>query len=127
MADIVDLAREISVGQLCRVPALGVASAALKDLPILPMEQVVTPWYLRIVAEDKPGVLSAISLILSEQGISVEALIQKAPAEGETRVPVLGDLPGIGNLFKNKQRQTQKQEMLVFITPKVINDISAGR
>ena len=89
VADIVDLAREISAGQLCRVPALGVTSAALEDLPILPMEQVVTPWYLRIVAEDKPGVLSAISSILSEQGISVEALIQKAPAEGETRVPLV--------------------------------------
>ncbi len=89
VADIVDLAREISVGQACRVPALGVASACLAEVPIVPMADVVTPWYLRMVAEDKPGVLSQIASIFSEQGISIEALIQKAPAEGETRVPLI--------------------------------------
>jgi homoserine dehydrogenase len=89
VADIVDLARELSAGQFCRVPALGVATADLKALPVLPMEQVVTPWYLRIIAEDKPGVLSSIASIFSDHGISMEALIQKPPAEGETRVPLI--------------------------------------
>jgi homoserine dehydrogenase len=89
VADIVDLARELSAGQSCRVPALGVATADLKTLPVLPMEQVVTPWYLRIIAEDKPGVLSSIASIFSDHGISMEALIQKPPAEGETRVPLI--------------------------------------
>ena len=42
--------------------------------------------------------------------------------EAESKVPVLGDLPAVGNLFKNKTRSTRKQEMLVFITPKVISD-----
>jgi homoserine dehydrogenase len=89
VADIVDLARELSVGQVCRVPALGFADDSLQVLPIVPMEAVVTPWYLRMVAEDKPGVLSAIASIFSNEGISIEALIQKAPAEGETRVPLI--------------------------------------
>ncbi len=89
VADIVDLARELSAGQSCRVPALGVATADLKALPVLPMEQVVTPWYLRIIAEDKPGVLSSIASTFSDHGISMEALIQKPPAEGETRVPLI--------------------------------------
>ncbi|RLQ22755.1 homoserine dehydrogenase [Seongchinamella sediminis] len=89
VADIVDLARELSAGQVCRVPALGFATARLKDLPVLPMEAVVTPWYLRMEAEDKPGVLSSITSIFSEHGISIEALIQKAPAAGETRVPLI--------------------------------------
>ena len=89
VADIVDLARELSVGQLCRVPALGFADDSLQLLPIVPMEAVVTPWYLRMVAEDKPGVLSAVASIFSNEGISIEALIQKAPAEGETRVPLI--------------------------------------
>ena len=40
----------------------------------------------------------------------------------ENKVPFLGDLPGVGNLFKNRTKQTSKQEMLVFITPKVITD-----
>ena len=42
-----------------------------------------------MVAEDKPGVLSAVASIFSNEGISIEALIQKAPAEGETRVPLI--------------------------------------
>ena len=89
VADLVDLARDISVGQTCRVPALGFAHASLQDLPIVPMAQVRTPWYLRMEAEDKPGVLSRIASIFSEQGISIEGLIQKAPKEGETRVPLI--------------------------------------
>ncbi len=89
VADIVDLARDISAGQVDRVPALGVAAANLKNLPIVPMADVETPWYLRMEAEDRPGVMSRVATIFSDQGISIEALIQKAPAEGETRVPVI--------------------------------------
>jgi len=44
-----------------------------------------------------------------------------------TKVPVLGDLPGIGNLFKTRTRIANKQEMLVFITPKMISDKAAVR
>jgi type IV pilus assembly protein PilQ len=67
--------------------------------------------------------------VLVENGgtVVIGGIFELTESEGETRVPVLGDLPGVGNLFKNKQRQTQKQEMLVFITPKMINDLSAGR
>ena len=45
----------------------------------------------------------------------------------EAKVPVLGDIPGVGNLFKTKTKQSNKQEMLIFITPKVITDRSASR
>ncbi len=89
VADIVDLARDISAGQVDRVPALGVARDQVRNLPVVPMAEVRTPWYLRMEAEDKPGVLSRIATIFSDQGISIEALIQKAPAEGETRVPLI--------------------------------------
>ena len=89
VADLVDLARELGAGQSCRVPALGFGREALRDIPIVPMARVCTPWYLRMEAEDRPGVLSAIASIFSEQSISIEALIQKAPAEGATRVPVI--------------------------------------
>ena len=89
IADLVDLARDLAAGQSNRVAALGFAREQLRDLPIVPMAQVVTPWYLRMEAEDKPGVLSAVASLFSEQGISIEALIQKAPAAGETRVPVI--------------------------------------
>ena len=89
VADLVDLARDLGVGHTCRVPPLGFARADLRELPIVPMERVVTPWYLRMEVEDKPGVLSKVASIFSEQGISIEALIQKAPAEGQTRVQLI--------------------------------------
>jgi homoserine dehydrogenase len=62
---------------------------ALKDLPIVPMAEVETSWYLRMEADDRPGVLSRIATIFSDQGISIEALIQKAPQAGQTRVPLI--------------------------------------
>ncbi|HDY81646.1 MAG TPA: homoserine dehydrogenase [Halieaceae bacterium] len=89
VADLVDLARDISVGQSCRIPALGFARDSLRNLPIVPMEEVETAWYLRMEAQDKPGVMSRVTSIFSEQGISIEGLIQKAPAQGETCVPVI--------------------------------------
>jgi homoserine dehydrogenase len=89
VADLVDLARDISAGQVSRVPSLAVTDDALRELPIVPMSDVVTPWYLRMEAEDRPGVLSKVATIFSDLGISIEALIQKAPAPGATRVPVI--------------------------------------
>jgi len=89
VADLVDLARGIGAGQSGRVPALGVARSSLRNLPIIPMAKVETPWYLRMEVADKPGVLSRVASIFSEQGISIEALIQKAPAEGQTLVSLI--------------------------------------
>ncbi len=89
VADLVDLARDFGAGQSGRVPALGVARTSLRELPIIPMAKVKTPWYLRMEVEDKPGVLSRVASIFSEQGISIEALIQKAPAQGQTLVSLI--------------------------------------
>jgi len=89
IADLVDLARDLSVGQTCRVPALGFARDSLRDLPIVPIEKVETAWYLRMEAQDKPGVMSRVTSIFSEQGISIEGLIQKAPAAAQTCVAVI--------------------------------------
>ena len=89
VADVIDIARELASGQRCPVASLGVPVRALRDLPILPMGEVRTAWYLRLEAEDRPGVMSQVSSILGDQGISIEALIQKAPESGQTRVPVV--------------------------------------
>jgi homoserine dehydrogenase len=89
VADLVDLARDLSAGQVSRVPSLSFADTSLQDLPIVPMAEVETPWYLRMEADDKPGVLSRIATIFSDQGISIEALIQKAPTAGQLRVPLI--------------------------------------
>jgi homoserine dehydrogenase len=97
VADLVDLARDIGSGQSGWFPPLGVASKSLRNLPIIPMANVETPWYLRMEVVDKPGVLSQLASIFSDQGISIEALIQKAPAEGQARVPLI--------VLTNKARQ----------------------
>lgn len=87
VADIVDVARQVGAGQQVKVPHM--AFNSLQDLPILSIEEVETAYYLRLSALDQPGVLSKITQILSDAGISIEALIQKEPAEGEDHVPVI--------------------------------------
>jgi len=89
VADVIDLARDLSADQLPQVASLGIIPEAIRELAIVPMELVETPWYLCLEAEDKPGVMSEVTSLFSAEGISIEALIQKAPAQGETRVPVI--------------------------------------
>ncbi|MEH6605361.1 MAG: homoserine dehydrogenase [Pseudomonadales bacterium] len=83
VADLVDVARAFTLAPECRVPALGFHTEHLNDDKILPIEEVETSFYLRLEAEDKPGVLSSIAQLLSEGGISIEALNQKQPKVGE--------------------------------------------
>ncbi len=89
VADIIDLARDLAVNQRPQVPSLGIRSDAIRELPVIPMADVVSPWYLRMEAEDRPGVMSQVTSIFSGEGISIEALIQKAPSLGDPRVPVI--------------------------------------
>jgi len=89
VADIIDLARDLALGQRHAVAGLGVASDHIVELPVVSIDQIETAYYMRMTVEDKPGVLSDIARICSEAGISIEALIQKQPLEGETRVPVI--------------------------------------
>lgn len=89
VADIVDVVRTLTTDPTNRVPHLAFQPDALADLEILPMDAVETAYYLRMQAQDKPGVLADVTRIFSEQGISIEAVIQKEPAEGETAVPLI--------------------------------------
>lgn len=89
ISDIVDLARTFSAQPENRVPHLGCFWDQLKEYPILPIEEVETSYYLRMSAVDKPGVLSKITQILSDAGISIAALIQKQPSQGGALVPVI--------------------------------------
>jgi type IV pilus assembly protein PilQ len=67
--------------------------------------------------------------VLVENGgtVVIGGIFELTESDSEARVPLLGDLPAVGNLFKQKQRTSIKQEMLVFITPKMIADRSAVR
>ncbi len=87
VADVVDIARQLGAKQKVCVPALGFNQ--LEDLPILSVEEVETAYYMRISALDKPGVLSKIAQILSDAGISIEALIQKEAPEEQEHVPMI--------------------------------------
>ncbi len=89
VADIVDVVRYMSIDHEHRVPVMGFKHSAIEELPILPMEEVRTGFYLRMKAKDQPGVLAEITRILGEQEISIEAFVQKEPAEGESEVNII--------------------------------------
>jgi type IV pilus assembly protein PilQ len=59
--------------------------------------------------------------------VVIGGIFELTESENEAKVPLLGDLPAVGNLFKSRTRSSNKQEMLVFITPKMIADRAAAR
>ncbi len=87
VADVVDIARDILKGVTRRVPPFAYPRLD-KDVPLKPMDEVVTRYYLRFTALDRPGVLSKISGILASKNISIESVIQKGRRE-EGTVPVV--------------------------------------
>ncbi|WP_457666264.1 homoserine dehydrogenase [Thiolapillus sp.] len=89
VADIIDIARALTTDPGNRVPHLAFQPDELSDLPVLGMDQVKTAFYLRLTVEDKPGVLARVTGILGDSGISIEAVKQKEPLEGETQVPLV--------------------------------------
>ena len=89
VADIIDVTRTLTTDPENRVPHLAFQPSELSDLPVLPIGDIETAYYLRMTAEDRPGVVAAVAGILGELGISIEAMQQKEPAEGETEVPVV--------------------------------------
>lgn len=89
VADLVDVARMLTADPEHRVPHLAFQPDRLSDAPILPMGEVETSNYLRLRVEDKAGVLADITRILADQGISIEALVQKEPPAGEKQVDII--------------------------------------
>ena len=61
----------------------------MADTPILPMSEITTSYYLRMHVADKLGVLAAVTRILADAGISIDAMLQKEPAEGETHTDII--------------------------------------
>ena len=89
VADLVDVARMLTADPEHRVPNLAFQPDRLSDVPILPMGEVETSYYLRLRVADKAGVLADITRILADQGISIEALVQKEPHAGEQHVDII--------------------------------------
>lgn len=76
-ADIVDIARNIAYSSVGRVPSLSYLPERIKDCAITPMASLRCPYYFRISALDKTGVLATIAGILGKNDISIESVIQK--------------------------------------------------
>lgn len=89
VADVVDVVRVLTADPENRVPHLAFQPDSLADTKILPVDAIETAYYLRLEAEDKAGVLADVTRILADAGISIEAMMQKEPAEGATTVPVI--------------------------------------
>lgn len=77
LSDIVDIARNLAAGARTRIPILGLETATVKPASILPIREIHTPYYFRFSAADQPGVLSRISGILGDCGISIKIVHQK--------------------------------------------------
>ncbi|MBW2477185.1 MAG: homoserine dehydrogenase [Deltaproteobacteria bacterium] len=88
MGDVVSIARNIQAGIGSRIPPLGCPMSELAQYSVKPMEELVTPYYLRFTAKDQPGVLAQISGILGKHNISIESMIQPHRHEAEA-VPIV--------------------------------------
>ena len=89
IADLVDVTRMHTADPEHRVPHLAFQPEAVVDLPILPQSEIVTSYYLRLRVEDKPGVLADITRILADQEISIDAMFQREPDEGEDQADII--------------------------------------
>lgn len=81
VADLVDIARLHTADPLNRVPHLAFQPNALSSLPVLPIEEVVTSYYLRLRVADQAGVLAQVTGILAGAGISIDAVLQREADE----------------------------------------------
>ena len=117
VADIIDVVRALTSDPENRVPHLAFQADALADIPVLKSDSFKTSYYLRLNAEDKPGVLADVTRILADHHISIEAIIQKEPLRDETAIPII--LLTQITLEKEMNAAITKIEALKTVTGKV--------
>jgi homoserine dehydrogenase len=89
VADLIDLARRHGCEGGTPVPHLGVSPQWRRPLPVLPIEQVTSGYYLRLRVSDRPGVLADITRVLAAEGISIDAFVQHEPQDGSGQTDVV--------------------------------------
>jgi homoserine dehydrogenase len=89
VADLVDVARMLTADPDNRVPHLAFQAESLSDLPILPISEIRSAYYLRLRVADEPGVLADITRILADTHISIDAALQREPDEGEAQTDII--------------------------------------
>ena len=89
IADLVDITRMHTADPEQRVPHLAFQPDQLAGTPIWPIGEITTSYYLRLRVKDQPGVLADITRVLADHSISIDAMVQKEPAEGEEQVDII--------------------------------------
>lgn len=117
IADLVDITRLHTADPEHRVPHLAFQPDQVHDIAVLPIEEVITSYYLRMRVDDKPGVLADITRILADSDISIDAMIQKEPAEGESQTDII--MLTHQTVEKNANAAIAKIEALAVISGKV--------
>jgi homoserine dehydrogenase len=118
VADLVDVTRLITADPEHRVPHLAFQPDQLSGVPILGIEQVETSYYLRMRVADKPGVLADITRLLARSKISIDAMVQKEPAEGERQVDIV--MLTHRALEKNVDEATKRIERLRSVLGRIV-------
>ncbi len=89
IADLVDITRLATANPEYRVPHLAFQPNLMSDVEILPMSEITTSYYLRVYVKDQLGVMADLTRILADARISIDAVMQKEPGEGETRTDII--------------------------------------
>jgi homoserine dehydrogenase len=89
VADLVDVVRALTTDPENRVPHLAFQADALDDAPILPIQEITSAYFIRLQVLDQPNVLAHVTRILGDNGISIEAIMQKVPHQHGSTVPVV--------------------------------------
>jgi homoserine dehydrogenase len=89
VADLVDVTRMHTADPENRVPHLAFQAESVAELPWRTIEETVTSYYFRMRVADQPGVLADIARILADRRISIDALFQREPSEGENQTDII--------------------------------------
>jgi len=89
VADLIDVARAMDTSFESRVPVLGFQASALQDTPVVTSDEFETSYYVRMLADDRPGVLAEVTRIFSDNEISIQAVIQKEVGKDQTRASLI--------------------------------------
>lgn len=120
VADIMDVTRLQNAEASYRVPYLAFQSESLEDISILPMDDIISSYYLRVSVQDEPGVLGEIANILASESISIEALIQKGVIDQKSTEIVI--------LTHSTQERFIKQSMQrIQALPRVLSPVTMIR
>jgi homoserine dehydrogenase len=118
VADLVDVTRLITADPEHRVPHLAFQPDQLSDTPVLAIQDVETSYYLRMRVLDRPGVLADITRVLADCKISIEAMVQREPGEGESQVDIV--MLTHRALEKNVEQATARIERLDTVTGNLV-------